>query len=176
MTLDAVANPDADGVVGSIVLYAGEVLPSEKWRWAHGTQTLSRTEHSLLFSRVGEKWGVGDGSTTFGLPDFDKKFPVGVDSTGTDTAYELGDTGGAASGAVSGTTGAGSAHSHGAGTYGVTTNAVATSGAAVAGFAVSGTQAVSGTSGSESAHTHSFSGAADTVPPYNAVRFIVKVA
>jgi microcystin-dependent protein len=170
-------NPDADGLVGQILMYGGETLPSPKYRWCHGVQTLSRTEFSLLFSRYGESWGTGDGSTTFNLPDFDKRFPVGVDSTGADAAYDkVGDTGGSESGSVSGTTGAGSSHVHGPGSYSVSATSVATGGAAVAGFPTSGTQAVSGTSGAENSHTHPFSGTAATVPPYKAVRFIVKVS
>jgi microcystin-dependent protein len=154
MTLDAVANPDADGVVGSIVMYAGEILPSAKWRWAHGAQEISRTEFSLYYSRVGDRWGNGDGSTTVDLPNFDKKFPVGMDSSGADADYETGDTGGAASGALPANT----------------------SGAAVAGFTSTGSQAVSGVSGPENSHTHPLTGSVPTIPPYNAVRFIVKVA
>jgi microcystin-dependent protein len=108
---------------------------------------LSRTEFSLLFSRLGESWGVGDGSTTFNLPNLDKRFLAGFDST--DAAYDtVGESGGSATGAVSGTTGAGSAHSH----------------------------TFSGTSDPESAHTHSFSGSAATVPPYKVVRYLIKVA
>jgi microcystin-dependent protein len=173
VALDNVPNPDADGLVGSVVVWPVETLPSAKYQFAEG-QAVSRTEFALLFSRYGTKHGTGDGSTTFNLPDYRKKFLVGVDEA--DAAYdEVGATGGSASGSVSGTTGAGSAHSHDAGTYAVTTSAIATIGAAVAGFVSSGAQAVGGTSGSESAHTHSFSGTADTVPPYNVVRFIVKV-
>lgn len=175
VTLDAVTNPDADGVVGSIVPYGGEVLPSAKWRWAHGTQNVSRTEFSLLFARYGTRWGTGDGSTTFGLPNFDKFFMVGVDSAG-DTAYELGDSGGATSASLPANTGAGTSHVHGPGSYVVTTDSTAATGGAVAGFAVSGSQAVSGTSGTENSHTHPLSGSVATIPPYKAVRYMIKVA
>jgi microcystin-dependent protein len=116
-------NPDADGLVGAITAYAGETLPGPKYRWAHGTQTVSRTEFSLLFSRLGERWGVGDGSTTFNLPNLNKMFLVGFDES--DAAYDaVGDAVGAASGSVA-------AHTHGAGSYSITTaNAqVTTSGA-----------------------------------------------
>jgi microcystin-dependent protein len=168
-------NPDADGLVGQIIMYGGETLPSPKYRWCHGTQTLSRTEFSLCFSRLGELWGVGDGSTTFNLPDFDKRFPVGVDSTGADTAYDrVGDAGGSATGGVSGTTGAGSAHSHGPGSYVVNLPANGVNGVG-SGATLGLPVAVTGTSDTEAAHTHSFSGSADTIPPYKAVRFIVKV-
>jgi microcystin-dependent protein len=174
-------NPDADGLVGAITIYAGETLPGPKYRWCHGTQTLSRTEFSLCFSRLGESWGSGDGSTTFTLPNLDKRFPVGVDSTGADTAYdEVGDTGGSAGGSVSisGTTGGGSAHSHGSGTYFVSSDANAVATGSVGAFSASGSRFIGGTSGTESAHTHSFSGSgsADTIPPYAAVRFIIKVS
>jgi|TARA_R100000482_G_scaffold124241_1_gene76418 microcystin-dependent protein len=33
-------------------------------------QNVSRTEYAELFNRIGTKYGTGDGSTTFGLPDF----------------------------------------------------------------------------------------------------------
>jgi microcystin-dependent protein len=171
----AAPSPDADGLVGAITAYAGETLPGPKYRWCHGSQTLLRTEFSLLFSRLGESWGAGDGSTTFGLPDLTKKFLVGFDEA--DAAYDaVGGSVGSATGSVSGTTGAGSAHSHGAGSYAVVTDATAAIGAAVAGWGTSGAQAVSGTSGTESSHTHSFSGTADTIPPAKVVRYIIKVA
>jgi microcystin-dependent protein len=140
---------------------------------------LSRTEFSLLFSRLGESWGVGDGSTTFNLPDFDKRFLVGVDGTGADTAYDrVGDAGGSATGAVSGTTGAGSAHSHGFSGTTSTENATTARPLTPADDLVSEsghTHTFSGTTDTESAHTHSFSGSAATIPPYKAVRYLIKV-
>lgn len=38
------------------------------WLVCNGA-TVSRTTYSLLFSRIGTKYGTGDGSTTFGLPN-----------------------------------------------------------------------------------------------------------
>ena len=172
--LNTSVDPDADGLVGGVTAWPSNVLPSTKYRWCEG-DLLSRTEFSLLFSRLGELHGAGDGSTTFALPNYKKRFLVGLDSA--DSGYDtVGETGGSASGAVSGTTGAAGGHSHGAGTYGVTTDAVASSGGAVAGFAASGTQAVTGTSGSVANHDHTFSGTAATIPPYNVVRYIIKIA
>lgn len=40
-------------------------------------QTVSRTTYAALFAVVGTTYGVGDGSTTFGLPDLQGKFPIG---------------------------------------------------------------------------------------------------
>jgi microcystin-dependent protein len=161
-------NPDADGLVGAITPYAGETLPGPKYRWCHGTQTLSRTEFSLCFSRLGERWGVGDGSTTFNLPNLDKKFLVGVDGTGGDAAYdEVGNTGGSATGAVSGTTSSDGAHQH---------DVILPTAGGQSGSGFTATQASSANTTIDGAHTHTFSGSADTVPPYAAVRFIIKVA
>jgi microcystin-dependent protein len=38
----------------------------------------SRVTHSRLFAAIGTKWGAGDGSTTFGLPDFRRRFLLGA--------------------------------------------------------------------------------------------------
>jgi microcystin-dependent protein len=39
---------------------------------------VSRTTYATLFSVISTQYGVGDGSTTFNLPDFQGRFPVGV--------------------------------------------------------------------------------------------------
>jgi microcystin-dependent protein len=168
----AASNPDADGLVGAITPYAGETLPGPKYRWCHGTQTLSRTEFSLLFSRLGESWGVGDGSTTFNLPDFDKRFLVGVDGTGADTAYDrVGDAGGAASGTASGSVSGGTV----AGTdFSVTGQGSTTIPSGSGGGNVqAGTALAVGGTGNLSGAT--FSGGVATVPPYKVVRYLIKV-
>lgn len=149
-------NPDADGLVGAITLYAGETLPGPKYRWAHGTQTLSRTEFSLCFSRLGELWGAGDGSTTFNLPNLDKRVPAGVDSTGADAAFDgVGDTGGSAAATMP-------AHDHPA-----FASVTVQSGLGATIAAGSGTgPLVTGSAG----------GTGDNWPPYAAVLFIIKVS
>ncbi len=175
----AATNPDADGLVGQILMYGGETLPSPKYRWCHGTQTLSRTEFSLLFSRLGELWGAGDGSTTFGLPNLDMRVPAGIDSTGGNAAFDkVGDLGGTAASSLP-------AHTHAAGTLtveshthtGATTTTVANPGAG-GGIAVGGiSDAPTGASApdvtGDTASTGSGSG--DNWPPYAAVRYIIKV-
>ena len=164
---DVVApNPDADGLVGAITAYAGETLPGPKYRWCHGTQTVSRTEFSLLFSRLGTKWGAGDGSTTFGLPNLNKKFLVGLDES--DAAYDtVGEAGGSATGSVSGTTSSDGSHFHS-----VTLPTAA--GQSGSGFTATQTSGVN--TSTDGAHTHTFSGTANTIPPYNVVRYIIKIS
>lgn len=40
-------------------------------------QEVSREDYAALFSVFGTTYGAGDGSTTFELPDFDSRFPMG---------------------------------------------------------------------------------------------------
>lgn len=46
---------------------------------------IGRTTYARLFAKVGTTWGVGDGSTTFGLPDSRRRVAVGSGGTGTGT-------------------------------------------------------------------------------------------
>lgn len=63
---------------GSVQMYAGQYdnIPSG-WLLCDGT-AISRTTYKDLFDVVGTQFGVGDGSTTFNLPDLQAKFPRGA--------------------------------------------------------------------------------------------------
>jgi microcystin-dependent protein len=50
---------------------------------------VSRSTYSALFAIIGTAFGSGDGSTTFNLPDFRDRFPVGAGTT-----YSANSTGG----------------------------------------------------------------------------------
>lgn len=52
---------------------------------------ISRSTYAALFDVVGTIYGVGDGSTTFNLPDLQGRLPVGDDNGST---YTIADTGG----------------------------------------------------------------------------------
>ena len=72
--------------VGASVEYAGTTIPDElkgTWLFERG-QELSRTEYVKLFSVIGTSYGVGDGSTTFNLPNKCGRVPVGLDENDTD--------------------------------------------------------------------------------------------
>lgn len=62
---------------GVIEMFAGlnAKIPSG-WLRCNGA-AVSRTTYEDLFTAIGTTWGVGDGSTTFNLPDFEtsNKFP-----------------------------------------------------------------------------------------------------
>jgi microcystin-dependent protein len=76
------------GVVpaGTITAYAGSSAPSG-WLLCDGS-AISRTTYDDLFAIIGTAYGVGNGSTTFNVPDIQGNYPRGKN------ADALGDTGG----------------------------------------------------------------------------------
>lgn len=78
--------------VGEIRLFAGTYAPVD-WHFCDGT-TLAVSDYSALFSLIGITWG-GDGRTTFNLPDFRGRVPVGMGKNSqTGTSYQYGAWGG----------------------------------------------------------------------------------
>lgn len=77
--------------VGCIVPFTSDTVP-ENWLLCDGS-AVSRTDYALLFSIIGTTYGVGDGSTTFNLPNLKGRVAVGKDSTQTEFD-NLGETGG----------------------------------------------------------------------------------
>lgn len=80
----AVASPIP---IGSVMDYAGASAPSG-WLLCFG-QTISRTTYSALFAIVGTIYGVGDGVSTFNLPDFRGRVAAGQDDMGGTSANRL---------------------------------------------------------------------------------------
>lgn len=119
--------------VGSVIDYAGSSAPAG-WLLCYG-QNVSRTTYAGLFTAIGVTYGVGDGSTTFTLPDLRGRVVAGKDDMGGTSANRLtdqsgglngdtlGDTGGSETHALTsgegpththtGTTDSGGAHTHG---------------------------------------------------------------
>lgn len=62
--------------IGGLLLFGGTTAPTN-WLIADGS-AVSRTEYSELFAVYGTTYGSGDGSTTFNLPDFRDRVPVGL--------------------------------------------------------------------------------------------------
>lgn len=65
---------------GEIKMYGGSSAPS-LWLLCNGS-AVSRSTYSDLFAVVGTSFGAGDGSTTFNLPDFSDRVPMGGGSLG----------------------------------------------------------------------------------------------
>lgn len=80
----------APGDLPGIMGWTASSTAPTGWLTADGT-AVSRTTYAGLFDAIGTTYGVGDGSTTFNLPNVRDRFPVGAGST-----YALAATGGAA--------------------------------------------------------------------------------
>jgi microcystin-dependent protein len=106
-------NPDADGLVGEVKIWPAHALPSAKWLFCDGS-AVSRETYSLLYSRIGEEHGTGDGSTTFNLPNYEGMFLVGYKSSDADFD-NIGETGGSKASNMP-------AHTHGVGTLAISPN------------------------------------------------------
>ncbi len=91
--------------VGGGMDYWGDTAPAG-WIFPYG-QLLSRTTYAALFAVFGTKYGAGDGSTTFGIPDKRDRASFGKGNMGGTAANRItnqsggweGDTLGAAGGA-----------------------------------------------------------------------------
>jgi len=77
-------------VTGSIIPYGGAYTDSVSGYLQCDGDAVSRTTYSDLFGVTSTQFGVGDGATTFNLPDFNSKFARGAPSS-----TSCGDTGGA---------------------------------------------------------------------------------
>jgi microcystin-dependent protein len=64
---------------GAVVPYAGATAPPN-YLMCTG-QAVSRTTYLDLFALISTTYGVGDGTTTFNVPNFKGRVPVGLDST-----------------------------------------------------------------------------------------------
>jgi len=138
---------------------------------------VSRSTYSALYAVLGTAYGSGDGSTTFNVPDFRDRFPVGAGTT-----YSANSSGGSADAVVvshthtatSSVTDPGHVHSvqynfggasnPGQPSSGETTDSMtANTASASTGISVSTTVASSGVSGTNA-----------NLPPYLGVYFIIK--
>lgn len=75
--LAAMISRSADLKAGTTAFFAMNAAPTG-WLKANGA-VVSRSVYADLFSAIGTTFGVGDGSTTFALPDLRGEFPRGFD-------------------------------------------------------------------------------------------------
>ena len=94
----AAVNAELAFPTGSVIPYAGASAPSATisgvagWLLADGS-AVSRTTYATLFAALGgtaSPYGLGDGSTTFNLPDLRGRVPMGA---GTGTGLNASGTG-----------------------------------------------------------------------------------
>ena len=85
-----VAGVDFPGMlvpIGSILAYSGSSAPSG-WVMCDGAG-ISRTTYATLFGAIGTSFGVGDGSSTFNVPDLRGRVLVGKDDMGGSAASRV---------------------------------------------------------------------------------------
>ena len=75
----AIGVPSVDTAIGMVAPFAMDSVPTG-WLHCDGSE-VSRDTYSLLYSKVGDTYGVGDGSTTFNLPDLQDEFIRGSSDT-----------------------------------------------------------------------------------------------
>jgi microcystin-dependent protein len=73
---------DLGSPAGIVAPFAGTSAPSG-WLACNGAN-VSRTDYATLFAAIGTTWGVGDGSTTFTLPDLRGAFVRGSGTSALD--------------------------------------------------------------------------------------------
>jgi len=147
---------------------------------------VSRTTYAALFAIIGTTFGVGDGSTTFNLPNYADRMPIG---SGT-IATSIGATGGSKDAIVvshSHTASSSSSvsdpgHLHGLTTFMTTWNGVNNDAGAVsppgASFSNAPTNAATtgiSVSTSTTVNSAGSSGTNANLPPYLGINFIIKV-
>lgn len=163
-------------LVGSVMDYAGTTVPpGSGWLLCFG-QEVSRAVYAALFAAIGTTFGIGDGVSTFNVPDCRGRVRAGQDDMGGTSANRLtgtvsgldGDTLGAVGGAeaVTLTIAQIPSHDHGGVTGGMSaththtyTSATNTAYPVQSGFGVgvwNGSQSIS-TGAASADHTHTVS-------------------
>jgi microcystin-dependent protein/two-component sensor histidine kinase len=167
---------------GMLMMWTTGTAPSG-WLLCNGS-AISRTTYSALFAVIGTTFGSGDGSTTFNLPDYRDRMPIGAGTT-----YSIAGTGGSKDAivvshthTVSGTTATGGSHSHDI--QGQDNNAAPNGLCGELGNVENyGYGCATRSTSTHSGHTHTFSattssagssGTNANLPPYIGIQFIIK--
>ena len=78
----------ADFPIGTLSMFGGSTAPS-KWLLCNGA-AVSRITYADLFTAISTTYGVGDGTTTFNVPDFRGRAPIGAGQGSGLTARTIG--------------------------------------------------------------------------------------
>jgi microcystin-dependent protein len=147
---------------GGIMMWTTGTAPTG-WLLCTGT-AVSRTTYAALFAVIGTTFGVGDGSTTFNVPNYTNRMPYGT---------TLAATGGSADAVVVSHTHAltDNGHSHGISNGNAVLPTTATQANSVGTF--DGVQSTVKTTGI-TVNTAGVSGTNANLPPYLGINFIIK--
>ena len=185
---EAPSVPVAEGrSTGVIEMWGGSSAPTGAYLCDGSAK--SRTTDADLFAVIGTTYGAGDGSTTFNVPNFPGRSPIGAGSGSGLTTRAEGDTGGAESVQLSATESGMPSHSHTG-----STDAAASSGSVdipkvaasgVGAWGVSNDDPIGGNESFDVSHSHSHTvtvnaaaaqaaaAAHNNMMPFLAVNFII---
>lgn len=80
---------DVQEIVGTVKMFAGLASAIQEGYLLCDGAAISRTTYAALFAKLSTRYGTGDGSTTFNLPNLVNKFVRGVaDTPGTGTGSD----------------------------------------------------------------------------------------
>ena len=94
LSLGSITDPGSDSNLelsaigassGMVCAFAMTGVPSG-WLYCDGS-AVSRTSYAVLYTAIGTTWGVGDGSTTFNVPDLRGAFLRGTGTAGVSSDY-----------------------------------------------------------------------------------------
>jgi len=91
--------PVAGGMPTGAMLAFGSVTPPSGWLLCDAT-AVSRTTYAALFAVVGTSFGIGDGTTTFNVPDMRGRVAAGYDAANASGRLTAAETGGASAAAI----------------------------------------------------------------------------
>ena len=123
--------------IGGLLPFVGSSAPNSLFVLPYG-QAISRTTYASLFALTSTTFGVGDGSTTFNLPDLRGRSVFGLDNMGGTSANRLTNQSGGVDGDTRGATGGSETHT------------------LTSGESASHTHSFSATTSTNGAHTHTF--------------------
>ena len=159
---------------GGLMMWPTATAPSG-WLMCNG-QAVSRATFSALFALIGTTFGAGDGSTTFNLPDYRDRMPIGAN-----TITAIAGTGGSKDAVVVSHTHTATSsvsdpgHSHGlAGTFNLEGVGGGYNLAEPSGTSRSTNTATTGISVSTTVNSTGVSGTNANLPPYLGINFIIK--
>jgi microcystin-dependent protein len=142
---------------GMIMSTAGTSAPTG-WLLTYG-QAVSRTTYADLFTAIGTTYGVGDGSSTFNVPDLRGRVIAGQDDMGGTSANRLTNQSGGLDGDTLGASGGAETHQltedeMPAHTHGISDGSDSDSGTANRPRAIAGTDRTSTSTGGDDPHNN----------------------
>src|SRR5210317_1537346 len=144
---------------GTIVAYGSATLPANAGWLKCDDSAVSRTTYARLFAVIGTTYGAGNGSTTFNVPDFRDRVPLGLGTNNSSLGAET--TGAAASAVMASATKSGV--NTGASNTGTSNTGTGNTGTGNTGTGNTGTGSSTGSAGANTVASNTGNAGANTV-------------